>query len=139
MKNALIPSALLAAGLMFSACASPERRIAQNPELFESFPPEVQETVRQGIIQIGYDRDMVRIALGEPDRISTRRREGEELEIWTYTGVYHTTETYRVRDFGRFSTMDQNIVVDRTRRHAYERMRVEFKNGEVIAVEQVER
>ena len=139
MKKLGFPLVLVVVALVVAACATPERRIAQNPELFESFPPEVQENVRQGIIQIGYDRDMVRIALGNPDRMSTRRREGEELEVWTYTGVYHTTETYRVRDFGRFSTMDQNIVVDRTRRHAYERMRVEFKNGEVIAVEQVER
>ncbi len=139
MKRFYLPSALVILSLALAACASPERRIAKNPELFESFPLEVQENVRQGIIQIGYDRDMVRMALGDPDRISTLRREGEELQVWTYTGVYHTTETYRVRDFGRFSTMDQNIVVDRTRQHPYDRMRVEFENGKVIAVEQAER
>ncbi len=125
---------------MLTACAStPERRIAKNPELFESFPADVQENVRAGIIRIGYDRDMVRLALGDPNRISTRQREGEVLEIWTYTGVYYTSETYRVRDFGRFSTMEQNIIVDRTRQHPYDRMRVEFRDGYVEAVEQVQR
>ncbi len=126
--------------LFLTACATtPERRIAKNPELFESFPEEVQSNVRAGIIEIGYDPDMVRIALGEPDRISTRQREGEQLEAWTYVGVYHTSETYRVRDFGRFSTMDQNIVIDRTRRNVYDRVRVEFLDGKVVAVEQVRR
>lgn len=137
MKNFLL---LAAAAFLLTACATtPEKRIAKNPEVFAGFPEEVQENVREGVIQIGYDKDMVRIALGEPDRISTRRREGETLEIWTYTGVYYTSETYRVRDFGRFSTLDQNIIVDRTRSHPYERMRVEFVDGEVNAVEQVER
>ncbi len=126
--------------LLLSACATtPEKRIARNPELFASFPEEVQENVRAGVIQIGYDRDMVRLALGEPDRISTRQREGEELEVWTYMGAYHTSDTYRVRDFGRFSTMEQDIIVDRTRRHTYDRSRVEFRDGEVVAIEQVRR
>ncbi len=126
--------------LFLIACATtPERRIAKNPEVFESFPEAVQSNVRAGIIEIGYDQDMVRIALGEPDRISTRQREGERLEVWTYVGVYHTSETYRVRDFGRFSTMDQNIVVNRTRHNVYDRVRVEFLDGKVVAVEQVRR
>ena len=137
MKSFLLLAVLVA--LMAACTSTPEKRIARNPEVFAGFPEDVQENVRAGVIQIGYNKDMVRLAVGEPDRISTRQREGEVLDIWTYMGVYFTSETYRVRDFGRFSTLDQNIIVDRTSQQSYDRMRVEFRDGKVMAIEQVER
>ncbi len=129
----------LACLLLVGCVSTPERRIAKEPELFASFPEDVQANVRAGSIEIGYDRDMVRLALGEPDRVSTRQREGELLEVWTYVGVHHTSETYRVRDFGRFSTIDQNVVIERSRQNVYDRVRVEFRDGVVVAVEMVQR
>ena len=62
--------------LGLTACSTPESRIKKNPELFNSFAPEVQAKVREGEIDIGFTQDMVRIALDRPDRSYTRSTAG---------------------------------------------------------------
>ena len=58
-----LPLALLLAG-----CATPEKRIQQNQDLFDSFPVAAQARIRGGQIDLGFTPDMVRIALGDPQR-----------------------------------------------------------------------
>lgn len=140
-KSSVLLAAALSVLLLLSACAtSPERRISRNPELFASFPADVQENIREGRVDIGYTKDMVRLALGEPNRVVTRRTADEVHESWIYLGTYITTDTYHVRDHGRFSTFDRrNVIVDRTRQNTFERMRLTFSEGELSAIEQLER
>lgn len=76
----------LAAGIFLGGCSSsPEGRIADQQELFESYSPEIQENIRQGTVEIGYTQDMVELALGKPARVVEREtKEGNE-RVFIYT------------------------------------------------------
>lgn len=75
----------LCGALVLAGCASPERRISQRPELFDSYPAETQELIKQGKVGIGFDKDMVWMAVGEPDRVWVRTDASGESEIWAFT------------------------------------------------------
>lgn len=129
-----------------TGCASPESRIKKNPELFNSFPPDVQERVRKGEADIGYTKDMVRIALGEPNRTYERQTESGSVEVWSYTSYYTTTDRQRVdvrsrvRDSsGSYRTISDWVWVDVDQRNEYEHLRVELRDDKVIAIERLKR
>ena len=129
---------------LVAGCATPERRIRQNPALFASFPAQVQENVRKGMIEVGYTHDMVRIALGLPDFVYERSVEGGKVEIWAYTATQFTSSYvpvdasywYRTRE-GRLHIMHDWAWVDVSQRHEYDVMRVEFSNDKVTAIERL--
>lgn len=132
----------LLAVLNFAGCASPDYRIGKNPELFASFPPEVQELVRKGQVNIGFTPPMVSMALGEPDRKYTRLTEAGSLEVWSYTSTQTRTDRQRVMadvryydERGRSRTGSDWIWVDVNHETEYERIRIEFNNGAVSAVD----
>lgn len=125
-----------------SGCASPGYRIKKNPELFSSFPPEAQALISKGQIGIGFKPEMVVMALGEPDRKYTRMTRDASIEVWSYTSTRTTTDRQRVnadvryRDAsGRMRTQTDWIWVDVDRDMEYERVRVEFVDGAVSAVD----
>ena len=55
-----------------TGCATPETRIQKNPEVFARLTPTQQDLIKQGQAGVGFDPEMVKLALGEPDRIVTR-------------------------------------------------------------------
>jgi hypothetical protein len=119
---------------------TPERRIQQNPELFQGLSPAEQEAVRTGQVELGYTPEMVFLALGEPDRKITRKTPDDMREIWIYQGRFLTTDTVRVYDqYGSFRPVRSPMYLDRTVEHVYVRARLEFVEGELVSVEQVER
>jgi outer membrane protein assembly factor BamE (lipoprotein component of BamABCDE complex) len=77
-------------GLAFLAgCATPEARIKKNPEIFAQLSPGDQELIRQGKVAVGFTKEMVKLALGEPDRVYTRTDATGSGETWSYT-TYET-------------------------------------------------
>jgi hypothetical protein len=127
---------------LLSGCATPEYRIKKNADLFATFPPEVQENVRRGLIEPGYTRDMVYIAKGEPDRKYQRRTAEGQTEIWSYVGTDTWSDrervraNYRVRGRdGRTRTVSDHVWVDVDHEREYERFRVEFEGDIVNAFE----
>ncbi len=135
-------AALMLCLLMVSGCATPAYRIKKNPELFASFPPEVQEAVRQGRIEVGFTRDMVRMALGAPDRVRVRRTAEGLTEVWVYTGIRHVSALtpvesgYWYRDRrGRLRRGYDWLWSDTWYRYEYEVLRVEFEGDQVRAIE----
>jgi len=139
---------LLAAALsvLVAGCASPKSRIEKNPELFASFPPEVQANVQQGKIDVGYTQDMVDMALGAPDRKYTRKSATGTVEVWSYVGYFTKTDRQRVqadvrvRDAsGVTRTVNDWFWVDVQQRNEYEKFRVEFDGTKVAAIETLER
>lgn len=139
----------MAAGWMaalLAGCATPEARIRKNPNLFASFPPEAQQKIKQGKVDIGFTRDMVYMALGDPDRRYSRKTADGEVEVWAYVETVRTTERQRVNGpiryrtpDGQFRTMRESMWVDVEQKHEFERMRIEFKNGVVSAFEEATR
>ncbi len=68
------------------ACAStPASRIEENQSLFDSYTEEIQSKLRSGRVDVGYDMEMVRMALGKPDETSTALDETGETLMWGYT------------------------------------------------------
>ena len=136
----------LMATVILAGCATPESRIKEKPEVFNSFPPDVQSKVRTGQVEIGYSKDMVYIALGKPDREYTRTTAESTFEVWSYTDRYTTTERQRITaDFrivdpqGGFRTTHDTVWADVDVPHEYEQLRVEFKDNLVTAVERMNR
>ena len=76
-------SAALAAALL-TACASTDSRIHDNQAAFDGYPPPVQQQIRAGQVDIGFTPEMVRMALGEPDRRFSRSSATGDSEVWAY-------------------------------------------------------
>ncbi len=139
MKNLWL---LLSAVLILTACDTPEGRIKRHPELYEKLSPEVQESVRQGKVAIGYPKEAVIIAIGKPDRRYHRETEDLSAEIWSYVQRTETTTRqriegeFRVRDAkGRWYTVRDRVWVDVPKVVEHERMRITFRAGTVIAID----
>jgi outer membrane protein assembly factor BamE (lipoprotein component of BamABCDE complex) len=136
-----------ALGVMLAAgCSTPASRIKKNPEVFNRLAPEVQEQVKAGRIDVGFSRDAVLLALGEPNRRYTRKTADSQTEVWSYTTDYSTYDrqrvdvTVRTRDLsGRMRNTTEWVWVDVEQRQEYERLRVEFRDDLVHAVETIER
>ncbi len=127
---------------ILAGCATPESRIKSHPDLFASFPPDIQESVRQGKIARGYTPDMVFIALGDPTSKTMETSAGGDREIWSYMDDYTTTEQQTVNTSGMVRDSDGNthyesrapVTVSTEKVHEYERVRVEFEQGRVSAI-----
>jgi outer membrane protein assembly factor BamE (lipoprotein component of BamABCDE complex) len=83
LKALYIVAAAAALALSFG-CSTPETRIRRNPELFAQLSPEQQELIRRGQVAVGFNAEMVRLALGEPDRYTTRSDQDGTSEVWHY-------------------------------------------------------
>ncbi len=146
---------MIHAGLVAATCAllagscsifqAPiERRIEKGREVFDSFPPKVRENVRLGQIEIGYDEDMVRIALGQPDRRYRRRDPEGETMIWIYLErKVRSRSQWAMVDLPTFDPQGRRIILHEAlklnleERHEHTRARVEFAAGKVYAFEQL--
>ncbi|HXK79847.1 MAG TPA: hypothetical protein PLB42_06675, partial [Kiritimatiellia bacterium] len=88
---------VLPLALLMTGCAStPAKRIEKNQELFDTFPVAAQARIRSGQIDIGFQPDMVRMALGDPQRKQVRRTAAGSTEIWLYMDTLRRYERQRV-------------------------------------------
>lgn len=139
-KSVTIFAGVIAVSTMMMGCASTvTSRIRDNHELFESFPPDVQENIQAGAVAPGYTEDMVHMALGKPHRKLSRKTPDAVEEVWIYTaagrrfslGVGGATG-------GRGTTLGTGVGIH-TGGQREEAMRVIFRDGEVYAIEQQKR
>jgi hypothetical protein len=123
----------LAAALL--ACSSPATRIQSNRAQFDAYPPEVQQKIRAGQVEVGFTPDMVRLALGEPDRRYERTDANGTSEVWAYR---ESKPAFSLGigggSFGGSSAVGGGVGVA-TGGQAHEKLRVVFVNGKVAAVE----
>lgn len=87
MSFRMISLAALGLVVGLAACTTtrtPAQRIERDPELFRSWSEEVQQRVRAGEVAVGFTEPQVRMALGDPDDISTRTTAEGQTEVWTY-------------------------------------------------------
>ena len=143
MNRLLAACVLLPLAFLLAGCATPAKRIQQNQELFDSFPVAAQARIRGGQIDLGFTPDMVRIALGEPQR-KTLRRSGEgDLEIWFYLDSIRRYDRQRV-DIdglslggpGGLRALGGSAWINVEQSREIVRVRVEFRNGAVAAIEE---
>ena len=131
--------------LLLAGCATtPAQRIAKNQDVFDSFPVAAQARIRGGQIDLGFNPDMVRIALGEPDRKLIRRSAEGEAEIWLYLDHVTSYDRQRVElegltvsGPGSIQTIGGGAWINVLQEKEVVRMRVEFKNGAVAFIEEL--
>ena len=144
MKRLLVLHSLWLALLLMAACATPDARIKRQQDLFDQFDPGIQEQIRAGHVDLGFDTNMVFLALGRPDREYERRTAAGQTRIWSYTD--HLTRTQRQLVNGRFRVRDSrtghihsirdSVWVDVPTYYEMDRLRIEFgDDGLVTAIE----
>ncbi|MDQ5977079.1 MAG: hypothetical protein QG602_51 [Verrucomicrobiota bacterium] len=147
MNHRLFRTLVLATSLGFLAgCQTIESRIQERPEAFYKLDRETQDKILQGIIDIGYNEDMVYMALGEP----SEKRERVTADGRTVTWIYNT---YYTRYDGRehvgyhrrvyydpllrsYRVHYRPVFADTYREEKDERIRITFQGGRVTEIEQ---
>lgn len=81
-KIYLVLASLFVAAL--AGCATPQARIQKNPEVFARLTPTQQEMIKKGQVGVGFDQEMVKLALGEADRVLARTDQSGTSEVWSY-------------------------------------------------------
>ncbi len=140
---------LLLCLLAGTGCSTVSSRIKANQQLFNSFPSEAQEAIRQGKINIGFTDQMVIIALGVPHRVYERREQDARYHVWSYIMVYRIydrpplgSRRYVFRDGHGIHTVYEMgpypWLWDEYREREIEVMRVVFdESAHVTAIEQL--
>ena len=129
--------------LLLAGCATPEKRIQQNQEVFDTFPVAAQARIRGGQIDLGFTPDMVRIALGEPHRQTLRRSADGEVKIWSYFDSTRRYDRQRVdidglsiSGPGGLRSIGGSAWINVEQNREFIRIRVEFRNGVATAIEE---
>jgi hypothetical protein len=89
LSRALLTTAA-AGALFFGGCSTPESRISDHRDLYDSLPARQQQLVAQGQIAGGMSRNAVWLAWGAPEQKVNGYARGNTTENW----VYYTTTTY---------------------------------------------
>jgi hypothetical protein len=138
-----IASALcLASVALLAACSStPDSRIAKSQAAFADYPAAVQQKVRAGEVDVGFTPEMVRLALGEPTRQFNRQTESGTAEVWVYhkSGPRFSFGVGIGGAIGRHSSAGVGMSTSTGGYDPEEKMRVEFRDGRVAAIEYVKR
>jgi outer membrane protein assembly factor BamE (lipoprotein component of BamABCDE complex) len=70
---------------LLAGCDSPDSRIRNSPDIFARLTPDQQALVKSGQIAVGFDMDAVKLALGDPTRITVNTDKSGQHEVWHYT------------------------------------------------------
>ena len=122
--------------LLAAGCATTQRRIERNAELFATFSPEVQRDVEAGVVRLGFTPDMVLLAVGRPSHVQNRLEESGSITVWRYTAYRWRSRgagwPYRCGPWWHDPFQWEEC-------QEYDVLRVEFRDGEVVALESMER
>ncbi len=137
--NKRLAFAVLAGALAFAGCSTPDSRIEKNSAAFASYPPAVQAKIRAGEVEVGYNEEMVQIALGKPDRTYRRQTAKEETVVWAYADKTPTIGFgFGIGSSGRHSGGGVAVGTS-TGGDRGDRLHVIFKAGKVTAIERFDR
>ena len=138
MKTLLAMLAMAAGLIWLTGCETPESRIRQSPDLFSHLSPDQQQAIREGRVGVGFTPEMVKLALGDQDRVRIRTDATGRSEIWhyityegddgviLYSGWYHRG----------WHDYYHPYYLDAVGRREHSRVSVVFRDGHVFSVEQ---
>jgi len=134
--------AVMAVALGLAACSTPQRRARRHQALFDSYPPEVRQSILNGQVQVGFTAEQVNMALGAPSRVWSRRTPQADEEIWSYGGGGGVSPAFGF-GFGtggfRGGGIGYSVAVGSSDWYPDETERVVFSGGRVVSVEQRQR
>jgi hypothetical protein len=84
--------AVAASTLVLANCSTPQTRLSEHPDLYQTIPPKDHALVTQGQIRIGMSRPAVWLGWGSPDRRIIGNMGGGTTETWVYT--YYASYPY---------------------------------------------
>lgn len=87
MKTLCTYTLVLLALLLAGCASSSNSRISQNQAQFSSYTPGEQAMIKAGQVAVGFDQDMVRMALGDPSRETTIDTAGGKQIAWEYRQI----------------------------------------------------
>lgn len=122
--------------LLAGCVGTPSDRIQKNEVAFSTWPPDVQAKVRAGQVEVDFTADMVRVALGAPERMVMRTTQEGTSEVWIYADTRpRISFGVGVGVGGRGSAYGGGVMVGDDGFRDRERMRVIITNGRVSAIE----
>jgi len=125
--------------VLLAACSTPASRIKHKKEAFAAYPPEVQQKIKAGRVDVGFTPEMVELALGRPDMRYTSTTEGGSTETWVWGGGGGRTGVGLSVGAGSWgSGVGGGITIGGSPRASDERERVVFKDGKVASFERRE-
>jgi len=83
---------LATGALVLTSCSTPQTRISDHPDLYQTLSHRDQALVGQGQVRIGMPRTAVWLAWGSPDRKIMGNMGGGPTETWIYS--YYATYPY---------------------------------------------
>ena len=152
MKTSRTLFAAAACAALLVGCDTVDSRIRGDPAAFARLNPQEQAMVRSGQVGLGFSAEAVKLALGNPDRVTERMDDRGELQIWHYieTVYYDGAFIYggpywggwggwggwgwRRGWWGGWGGAWGPYPVGPV--STYDRFRVEFRNGRVVAFNQ---
>lgn len=135
--------------LLLTSCLTPEarreNRISQQLDLFYEYPEDIRTMIRGGRIDIGFDENMVYLALGNPHSLSQRKDTAGSSTIWQFfRNIRHTDyETMHVPvthvdEHGDSHIHYELVTVDHSWYEKRLKMQIEFVDGKVVAMETID-
>jgi hypothetical protein len=138
---------LLAAVLLVAGCSTFETRSKEKSYVFTSLDPATQERLKNRIIHVDDNEDMVYIALGVPDEKKESVTPAGRATTWIYNAYWQEYRGTALVGYRRFvyydpATKSYRVYYEPVREAIYvprveERIRITFQNGKVTVVEQV--
>jgi hypothetical protein len=139
MTSFYLMTAALAGAVWLAGCATPEAHIRKHPEIIAQLVPGQLELIKEGRVGPGFDMEMVRRALGEPDPVRRRTTVTISNEIWSYTTFENADGRPLYRGlYHRYYASGNPLYpfyLDYPARREHEHFRVVFKGEKVIAIE----
>jgi hypothetical protein len=150
---------LSASAIVLTSCSTPETRISNHPEIFQTLSPRDQELAKAGKIREGMSQDAVWLAWGIPDQKATGVAHGKSVETWIYNEYYYANSPYPYPygPFGYGGYYGGNVIFHRHGGHrfaiigdpfydpfyysyipprvAYPSKTVTFSNGRVVSIQ----
>lgn len=137
-KTALL-FASFAALLLVGCTPTIDQRIQQRQAIFDSYPEDLQERIRQGNLRLGDTKDAVWMVYGEPKEKSVRVDANGTTETWTYKILGYNDSLYPsvrpVYHDVRGNVRGSYFIRDTPEYEWKSTMSVEFVNGKVTAVQ----
>jgi outer membrane protein assembly factor BamE (lipoprotein component of BamABCDE complex) len=127
-------------GAVFLAgCESPDSRIRENPAAFARLPADQQALVKAGQVGVGMDMETVKLAIGEPSRVTLHTDSKGQVQVWHYViyegedgAVIYTGFHHRPWGWGGAWAVDYPAPV-----RVHDRLKIVFDaNGRVGMVDQ---
>lgn len=129
---------------MLAACSTPARRISKHQDYYNTLSAEQQQLIAEGGIKPGFSSKMVFLAFGAPNRKYKRTTADGVRSVWSYTSTEYRRDhdwvdvPLRVRGSdGRSYRTRERVRVEVEHEREIERVRVEFADDKVTAIEEL--